>query len=194
MFRSSFAVTSGLTPLAEEIRIVRAYLEIEQLRLGPKLSTKFDIDESVLSVEVPVFSIQPLVENAIKHGVACRESNGFVHIDVRREEESIIVSVSNSGMFRQPGSGERGHGIGMANVERRLDLCFGTGKLDVSSIDNVTTDRVPRAGTARLIDENQKADYYTAQSPDPSTDDSSSLIRHGSSLTCDSCSLRLELC
>ncbi len=50
-----------------------------------------------------------------------------------------MVLVSNSGTFRQSGSGEQGHGIGMANVERRLDLCFGAGRLDVSSIDNVTT-------------------------------------------------------
>jgi hypothetical protein len=65
LFRYSFAVSSSLSPLAEEIKIVRAYLAIEELRLGSNLCTEFDIDDSVLSAEVPVLSIQPLVENAV---------------------------------------------------------------------------------------------------------------------------------
>jgi two-component system LytT family sensor kinase len=152
LFRTSFAVTSGQTSLEEELRIVRAYVEIEELRLGPKLSTRFDIDESLLSAEIPVLSIQPLVENAVKHGVACREQDGFVHLSVQREADSIVVAVSNSGIFRESGTGQDGHGIGMANVSRRLDLYYGSGDLEVSTVSDVTTVRfrVPAPQAERL--------------------------------------------
>ena len=134
LLRTSFGASSGLSSLTEEIRIVRAYLEIEELRLGSKLSTRFDIDETLLGAEVPVLSIQPLVENAVKHGVACREGDGFVHLSIRREADSILVVVSNSGIFRESGTGQEGHGIGLANVRRRLARCItGGDDLEVST-------------------------------------------------------------
>ena len=139
LFRTSFATGSGLSTLAEELGIVRAYLEIEELRLGPKLSTRFDIEESLLATEIPALSIQPLVENAVKHGVACREEGGFVHLTVRRESASMLVHVTNSGAFRPAGNGRNGNGIGLGNVRRRLDLCYGKGDLEVSSESGVTT-------------------------------------------------------
>ena len=139
LFRTSFAASSGMSSLAEEIKVVRAYLEIEELRLGSKLSTRFDIEESVLAVEVPVLSIQPLVENAVKHGVACIEGGGFVHVRVQKEANSVVVSVSNSGVFRDDGNGQNGHGIGMTNVRRRLGLRYGTDDLEVSTVNGVTT-------------------------------------------------------
>lgn len=142
LFRYSFAVNSGLSPLAEEIKIVRAYLEIEQLRLGSKLCTQFDIDDSVLSAEVPVLSIEPLVENAVKHGVACRQGDGFVRLSIRRHGDSIMVAVSNSGAFHEFSEDAGGHGIGMANVRRRLTLCYGVASdLEISTRDDVTTVR-----------------------------------------------------
>ena len=142
LFRHSFGVNSSLSPLAEEIKIVRAYLEIEEMRLGSKLRTEFDIDESALSEKVPVLSIQPLVENAVQHGVACRHGNGFVRLVIRRQPESIMVAVSNSGVFGAPPKDHGGHGIGMANVRRRLTLCYGdSSDLEVSTSGDVTTVR-----------------------------------------------------
>ncbi len=138
LFRTSFAGSSGLSSLEEEMKIVRAYLEIEELRLGEKLSTRFLVDDSLLRAEVPVLSIQPLVENAVKHGVACREGGGFVHLSVQREGDSVLVEVSNSGVFREADTGQDGHGIGMANVSRRLDLYYGMGDLEVSTLNDVT--------------------------------------------------------
>jgi two-component system LytT family sensor kinase len=142
LFRYSFAVNSGLSSLAEEIRIVRAYLEIEELRLGSKLRAQFDIDESVLSSEVPVLSIQPLVENAVKHGVACRQGDGFVRLSIRKHADSVMVAVSNSGAFDDSAKDSGGHGVGMANVRRRLALRYGkTGDLEISTDNEVTTVR-----------------------------------------------------
>jgi sensor histidine kinase YesM len=131
-----------LSPLAEEIKIVRAYLEIEQLRLGSKLLTQFDIDDSVLSAEIPVLSIQPLVENAVKHGVACRQGDGFVRLSIRKQADSIMVTVSNSGVFHESAGDQGGHGIGMANVRRRLALCYGIASdLEIFTAEDVTTVR-----------------------------------------------------
>ena len=74
LFRYSFAQNRGLIRIAEELEIVRAYLEIEQLRLGSKLHTEIDVDDDALQTEVPVLSIQPLVENAVKHGVGAAQA------------------------------------------------------------------------------------------------------------------------
>jgi two-component system LytT family sensor kinase len=140
LFRYSFAVSAGLSPLVEEIRIVRAYLEIEELRLGSKLSAEFDIDDSVLSAKVPVLSIQPLVENAVKHGVASRQGRGFVRLSIRKQEDSILIAVSNSGVFGDSARDPGGHGIGLANVRRRLALSYGAASdLEITSTEGVTT-------------------------------------------------------
>lgn len=123
----------------EELRIIRAYLEIEELRLGPKLRTEVEIDSAALHGLIPVLSIQPLVENAVKHGVAARAGRGFVRLSIRRASESISVIVSNSGgCDMQQMSNNRG--IGLANVRRRLALCYGEEtQIEVSVVDDTTS-------------------------------------------------------
>ena len=152
LFRSSFTENRGLIRIAEELDIVRAYLEIEELRLGPKLQTEIDVDEEVLQSEVPVLLIQPLVENAVKHGVASRRSGGFVRIRIGKEGEIVNVEVSNSGTFREPVRGAGREGVGLANVRRRLALCFGAeSTLKISTGDDMTTVRfsLPCVATAQ---------------------------------------------
>ena len=140
LFRISFASERASQRIEEELRIVRAYLEIEQLRLGSKLSAEIEVEDSALQAEVPVLSIQPLVENAVKHGVASRAGSGFVRLRIRVVEQAVQVEVSNSGGFRQENEGNRGTGVGLANVRRRLALCFGKdGTLSVSSDHQATT-------------------------------------------------------
>ena len=72
VFRYFLQTDRPLISVEEELKIVRAYLEIEELRLGPKLRSELEIDAEALTATIPVLSIQPLVENAIKHGVAAR--------------------------------------------------------------------------------------------------------------------------
>jgi two-component system sensor histidine kinase LytS len=139
LFRISFASERASIRIEEEMRIVRAYLEIEQLRLGSKLSAQIDVEDSALQAEVPVLSIQPLVENAVKHGVAGRSGNGFVRLRIRVVEPDVLVEVSNSGSFQPKVDGNRGTGVGLANVRRRLALCFGkAGTLTVTTHNEVT--------------------------------------------------------
>jgi hypothetical protein len=152
LFRSSFAIDSSLTSLEEELRIVRAYLEIEGLRLGARLRAEFEIDAALLAEKVPVLSIQPLVENAVKHGAARQKEHGFVRLSIQREGGSVIVAVSNSGSFGPAGANREGHGIGMANVRRRLALCYGdSSDLEVSSAAGTTTVRFALPASDRSL-------------------------------------------
>ena len=114
-------------PLGEELRIVEAYLRIETLRLGPKLRTEIEVDPEALRVPIPILSIQPLVENAVKHGVAPHTEGGVVRLLVRALARGVEVLVEDSGggfEIGRPGS-TTGAGVGMQNVARRLRLTYG---------------------------------------------------------------------
>jgi LytS/YehU family sensor histidine kinase len=105
------------------MQIVRAYLEVEQTRLGSRLELEIRIDADVEQVPIPVLSIQPLVENAIKHGIAARTEPGRLSITASRQGEELRISVENSGSGRPTGS--VGTGVGLENVRRRLEICYG---------------------------------------------------------------------
>lgn len=125
VFRFLLRADRTFIEIEEEVKIVRAYLEIEELRLGPKLQTEVDIDNSALHASIPLLSIQPLVENAVKHGVASRMNRGFVRVTIRADAEGISVQVANSGECDTRTLTNSSNGIGLANVRRRLALCYG---------------------------------------------------------------------
>lgn len=125
LFRVSFASERTLIRIEEEVRMVRAYVEIEQLRLGSRLKTEIVVDDAALPVEVPGLSIQPLVENAIRHGAAAKAAGGFVRLRIAAEVEGVTVTVTNSGGYNPEKSETRGTGVGLGNVRQRLMLCFG---------------------------------------------------------------------
>ncbi|MGH9366172.1 MAG: sensor histidine kinase [Thermoanaerobaculia bacterium] len=93
---------SDFVPLSREWDFVRSYLELERVRLGDRLRVSFEADESALEVSVPPFALQPLVENAIIHGVAPRASGGRVDVSVRRSGGRLSLAVSDDG----PGGSE----------------------------------------------------------------------------------------
>jgi hypothetical protein len=128
IFRYSLQAPEKLISLSEEMQIVRAYLEIEKLRLGARLQVEIDLDESVEDVKIPVLSIQPLVENAIKHGVSLSEQPGWVRIIAKLDSGVIRITVQDSGCASSA-AGVRpeksGMGLGLANVSKRLHLCYG---------------------------------------------------------------------
>ncbi len=112
--------------LEEELKIVKAYLEIESLRLGPKLTTNIQVPDDLLNVEIPVLSIQPLVENAVKHGVAPRSVKGVVSLKIWSDENHVKIQVVNTGKeFSTVSPNSDTDGVGLTNVRRRLRLCFG---------------------------------------------------------------------
>ena len=124
IFRYFLQTDRTYIALEEELRIVQAYLEIESLRLGPKLRIEISVSPEVMGVRIPVLSIQPLVENAVKHGVAGKAEGGLVRLDARLENGRLRVRVSDSGAGFAEGDGN-GRGVGLDNVRQRLRLCYG---------------------------------------------------------------------
>jgi signal transduction histidine kinase len=132
IFRYFLETRKMYLPLEQELRIVKAYLEIEQLRLGEKLRIEIDVTSDALATPIPVLSIQPLVENAVKHGIAPLPQGGLVRIEARQTALGALeIRVCDTGSgFAQPSAG----GIGLENVARRLELCYGPGtRLDIES-------------------------------------------------------------
>lgn len=136
IFRYFLRHDDALIPLEEELAIVRAYLEIEQLRLGDNLRTELDIHPAALPLRIPVLSLEPLVENAVKHGIAAQSGGGLVRISAEISASTLIVAVSDSGPGFHPNARD---GVGLDNVRRRLALCHGpTARLETSTADGLT--------------------------------------------------------
>ena len=107
--------------LAEELALLDAYLEIEKARLGDRLRLTMKVGPDLLDTVVPYLMLQPLVENAIRHGIAPLSAAGCLDILVGRAGASLLVDVQNDG--RQPA--HTGSGIGLANVRERLRHLYG---------------------------------------------------------------------
>jgi LytS/YehU family sensor histidine kinase len=116
---------------------VRAYLEIEQLRLGDRLTVVIDVDPDAARIKIPTLSVQPLVENAVRHGVSSNPGPGTVALRIRREGNSVRVEVEDTG----PGfPAEANQGVGLDNVRQRLRLTYGdSSALDIKSTGSLTT-------------------------------------------------------
>ena len=139
VFRYLLRADRTFIEVEEELKIVRAYLEIEELRLGTRLRSELDIDDSVLHAAIPMLSIQPLVENAVKHGVAPRTGTGFVRLAIRPDAGGVYVEVANSGECEVRAL-ENPEGIGLSNVRRRLLLCYGEdSRFEAHSAGGITT-------------------------------------------------------
>jgi two-component system LytT family sensor kinase len=125
IFRYCLQSEKAFIPLSDELRIVNAYLDIERLRLGPRLETQIEIDENALPVLIPILCIQPLVENAIKHGVSTKAEPGLLRLQAKMRDDEVLITVQDTGpgmSGRVPGTRV---GVGLANVKRRLRLCYG---------------------------------------------------------------------
>jgi len=110
--------------LAAEMEFLESYLAIHQLTLGDRLSVQCSIDADALDADVPAMLLQPLVENAIVHGIAVKPGDGTIRIEARREGNTLMLQVADSGPgFRA--SGPRHNGIGLSATESRLRLMYG---------------------------------------------------------------------
>jgi hypothetical protein len=125
IFRYFLQSERSFIPLSEELEIVRAYLEIERLRLGPRLEVRIHVDDAALPVLIPILSIQPLVENAIKHGLSSKPGPGLLGLRVTMLDDELQIAVEDNGLGLDGSTDNSGSGVGLANVKRRLQLCFG---------------------------------------------------------------------
>lgn len=124
-------------PLEEELALVRSYLYIKKERFGERLGVEWEIPESV-QAEIPPFSLQTLVENAVRHGLLARASGGTVTIRVKEERDNLTFAVQDDGMgiaeekLELLLTGTEG-GIGLINTDRRLKQIYGRG-LNIHSV------------------------------------------------------------
>ena len=113
-------------PLKEELEFLQKYLEIEQIRFQDRLSVRFDIDPETLDTEVPRLILQPLVENAIKHGIGPRSGEGLVQVSAKKRETGTWIEVRDNGVGLSRTSRARfTNGVGLSNTRARLECLYG---------------------------------------------------------------------
>jgi sensor histidine kinase YesM len=118
--------------LSEELSLAETFLAIEEVRFGERLRTRFEIAEEVLTLAVPPLVLQPLVENAVHHGVAHLIEGGEVMVRARLRDHLLQLEVENPCDPERPPS--RGAGVGLSNVRSRIDALFGhRASVDVAS-------------------------------------------------------------
>ena len=119
LFRSALADPAESVTLEQEIVLAQRYLAIEEIRFGDRLRVQWSIDPNASKARLPPLLLQPLVENAVRHGVEPSASGAQVKISTQRKGSVVVVKVTNS---TPAGAGERGHGLALENVRERLLL------------------------------------------------------------------------
>jgi len=130
--RYSFRRHGEFTTLAEELRSIEAYLVIEKARFGDRLTVTVRVAPEVLPVVVPFLCLQPLVENAVQHGIEGREGSGEISILAQDADHECVVTIEDNGVGEDPErvrrvlAGDPGSdSVGLANVDERLRTAFG---------------------------------------------------------------------
>ncbi len=141
ILRRLMRTTDAFVPLSEEFNFIDDYLDIEVVRFGPdKLRVLKELEPASLEVMVPSMMLQPLVENAIKHGVAPRIDGGSIYLRSRLAGDRVVIEVEDDGVGFTDSAPSSGTGIGMANVTERLQVLYGDSA-------HLETDSTPGKGT-----------------------------------------------
>ena len=127
LFRATLQDPRSTIPLSEEIALAQRYLDIEQTRFGPRLQVQWDLDPHALHVRLPPLLLQPLVENAVKHGVEPSQIGAKVTISAQLTQKKFLLLRVTNTLTSSKHLGDKplihkGQGIALANVERRLRL------------------------------------------------------------------------
>lgn len=133
-FRRSLKAARDFVTLEEELEHVDSYLTLEQARFGSRLTIVHEIDPDTLDIYIPTFTLQPLVENAVKHGLLTKADGGTVTIAAKKVHRQIEIVISDNGLGISPaiqkqileyGFG-KGAGVGLTNVNERLKAIYGS--------------------------------------------------------------------
>uniref|UniRef100_A0A942YET4 histidine kinase n=3 Tax=Neobacillus citreus TaxID=2833578 RepID=A0A942YET4_9BACI len=150
--RQNLSVTTqSMTTLEQELRHVKAFLAIEEARFINKLKVIYEVEEDTLLQQIPPLTLQPIVENAIKHGIKDKVNNCVVKITIQKQQESAYVKIEDNGVgmskeragqiSRAPIASKSGNGLALYNVNRRLTMVFGEeAALKVKSEINIGTE------------------------------------------------------
>jgi len=133
LFRVAIADTAESVTLAEEVELARRYLAIEQIRFGNRLHVTWDLDPEAGTARVPPLLLQPLVENAVRHGVEPADAGGMIRVRTRVKLGRALISIANS----VPSEPSRpGNGMALRNVRERLRLMHDVAAQFDTRIDN----------------------------------------------------------
>lgn len=127
---------SSLIPLERELLHVKSYLKLEQQRFGDILKVEYHLDS--MDLLLPALSLQPIVENAVRHGIRRKEMGGTIHISSKETKDSFLLIVEDDGAGFTPETVQGSNHVGLSNIRKRLKLQC-NGSLQIESIPNVGT-------------------------------------------------------
>lgn len=137
--------TTSTVPLSEELTLIDAYVEIEQARFPNRITYSLFVDDDLLAMRVPAFSIQPFVENAIRHGLFNREKPGQVSVSITKAHGQLVIRIEDNGIGMSEETVQQvltdkqpNQGIGITNVKKRL-LLLANAQLHIQSARDVGT-------------------------------------------------------
>ena len=144
LFRYNLKSTDSVMPLGRELKVVQDYMYIQQMRFGSRISHDFRLEVDGSETMIPAFTLQPLVENAIIHGIARKEEGGRIFLRIWKQEDKIVISLADTGVGMDDGTLERlmdalkGHrtarvGIGLGNIYQRIKSMYEDGDLKIYS-------------------------------------------------------------
>ncbi len=118
--------------LRDEIELVDRYLRVEKVRFGARLEMEEEVDPEALDAAIPPLLLQPMVENAVAHGISGLPEGGWIRLRARRQQDDVEIVIENKFDADSPPS--RRNGVGLANVRQRLAACYGgRGQMSVAS-------------------------------------------------------------
>ena len=154
LLRAVLRSTGEFSTLGDEIRLIEDYLDIERARFEERLIVQIDVPAELSSVQIPAFVLQPLAENAIKHGISANKAGGELRIHAERADGFLKLSVRNTAAGRKLHDVSTSNGVGLQNIRDRLKSYFGPGStvtLDFGADGWTTAEvRIPLDKEARI--------------------------------------------
>jgi two-component system sensor histidine kinase AlgZ len=134
LFRGSMRRADSLISLSDELELAEKYLHMEQRRLGERLRIDWQVSGLPKDASVLPLTLQPLLENAVAHGIQPRVDGGEVRVYGRKEKDNIVLTICNP--VAPESHKSRGHGMALANIRERLELAFGPGASLITEQNN----------------------------------------------------------
>jgi LytS/YehU family sensor histidine kinase len=125
LLRATASAATGTVTLGGQVELLRAYLDILELRMGPRLKWRIDVPADLAGLRVPPMLLQPLVENAVKHGLEPNVDGGTLIVNARRDGAWLLLEVADTGRGIRATTANGAAGLGLANLRARLVTLYG---------------------------------------------------------------------